>query len=134
MHRPTRARFGPLLGLVLSVAAGCANATGPETDIEGQRLYEQYCARCHGSDGGGVKGADQKEPMSPERLALARPLNDAGRMKRVSDETIMGVIRAGRPPGMPGFSQEFTEAKMMVIAAYVRTLSGTQGSKAQTKE
>ena len=134
MHRPTQARIAGLLLALIGVAQGCEEATGPETEIEGQRLYDQYCARCHGSDGAGVPGADAMKDGSPEKLALAKPLNDAARMKQVNDDMILGVIRAGRPPGMPGFADEFTEAKMMVIAAYVRSLSGTPGTKSPSKD
>jgi mono/diheme cytochrome c family protein len=44
----------------------------------------------------------------------------------------MGIIRAGRPgpqpgspPAMPSFANEFTDAKIMVITAYVRTLAAS---------
>ena len=134
MHRLWHAPMLAACGLLIGVVPGCEEATRPETNIEGKRLYEQYCARCHGSDGGGVVGADDMKAGSPEQLALAKPLNDAARMRLVNDDMILGVIRGGRPPAMPGFAEEFTEAKIMVIAAYVRSLSGTPGTKAPQRE
>ncbi len=99
---------------------GCSDPTGPETPISGERLYDQYCARCHGADGAG----------SPDYPATAGRLNSPDRMGNLSDEQMMGIIRAGRPgpqpnmpPAMPGFADQFTEAKLMVLTAYVRTLS-----------
>ena len=102
---------------------GCSDPTGPETPISGQHLYEQYCARCHGSDGAGTA----------ESPGSAGKLNNAARMGNLSDEQVMGIIRAGRPgpqPGMPvampGFADQFTEAKLMVLTAYVRQLAQPQ--------
>ncbi len=98
-------------------AIACGDPTGPETPISGQQIYDQYCARCHGADGAGV---------AEQPAALGR-LNTPAVMRTKSDEQIMGVIRAGKPPTMPGFAGEFTEAKLMVLTAYVRSLSGTGG-------
>ncbi len=44
-------------------------------------------------------------------------------MERLSDETIKGVIRAGKGQ-MPGFGDRFTDATLQVFAAYVRSLPG----------
>jgi mono/diheme cytochrome c family protein len=124
-----RARISTAFGFAAILLPGCGQPTGPQTPIEGQRIYEQYCARCHGSDGRGIPGATELEPTTPEHLAALKPLADPARMRTVSDEAILGVIRSGRPPVMPGFAGEFTEAKLMVLAAYVRSLSGTAGSR-----
>lgn len=101
------------LALALAGTAGCSNPTGPETPIEGEQLFNQYCARCHGTDGAGVK----------EVPAALHRLSDPNVMRAKSDEAILQTIKRGKPPGMPGFGEEFTDAKLMVIAAYVRTLS-----------
>ncbi|MGH1339913.1 MAG: c-type cytochrome [Nannocystales bacterium] len=104
--------------LVLPLALGlgalaCGDPTGPTTPIDGKQIYDQYCARCHGVDGAGV----EEQPA-----ALGR-LNNLPLMSSKNDQQIMGVIRAGKPPNMPGFAGEFTEAKLMVLTAYVRSLS-----------
>lgn len=106
-----------LTSALLPVAGGCKDPSGPETEIRGKQLYDQYCARCHAADGSGVA----EQPATRDRL------NNPIVMKGKNDEQILGVIRAGKPPGMPGFSKEFTDAKLMVLTAYVRTLSGTSG-------
>lgn len=111
------------LPVVLSLGAlACGDPTGPTTEIRGKQIYEQYCARCHGFDGAGV----------PEQPAAQGRLSSLAVMSSKSDQQIMGVIRAGKPPAMPGFAGEFTEAKLMVLTAYVRTLSlpgaGQQGA------
>lgn len=109
---------------VLAVA-GCGDATGPEREISGKVLYDQYCARCHGIDG---------TPVYPELASL----RDRRLMDQVSDMAFDGVVRGGRPalrdaagkevvPAMPAFAEQFTEATMMVLVAYVRSFSGSTG-------
>lgn len=98
--------------LVLTIAGGCSQPTGPEHEISGRVLFNQYCARCHGSDG--VPTA-----MAPTASSLA----DAKVVERLSDESIKGVIRAGKGQ-MPGFGDTFTDATLQVLTAYVRALPG----------
>lgn len=107
-------RMKPVLPLALSMGVlACGDPTGPTTPIDGKQIFGQYCARCHGSDGAGVA----EQPASLGRL------NNLAVMSSKSDQQIMGVIRAGKPPSMPGFAGEFTEGKLMVLTAYVRALS-----------
>lgn len=111
------------------VAAGCGNATGPEHEISGKVLYDQYCARCHGESG--------KSPYP--QLA---DLGDRRRMDQISDMAFDGIVRGGRPalrdaegkevvPAMPAFGPQFTDATMMVLTAYVRGFSGSKGPHAR---
>lgn len=107
MPRP----FAPAL-LALTLAGGCAQPTGPEHEISGQVLFNQYCARCHGNDG-------VPTPAAPTASSFA----DAAVVDRISDESMKGVIRAGKGQ-MPGFGDTFTEATLQVLVAYVRSLPG----------
>jgi mono/diheme cytochrome c family protein len=104
----------------LLVSLGCSEVTGPERTIDGEKLYNQYCARCHGIDGRGV-------PEQPQ----ARDLSDIRVMQNLTDEQIKRTIQMGRPPAMPGFGDQFTEASIMVLVAYVRSLSGSTGPKSR---
>lgn len=117
------------LGLSCILAlAGCGESTGPERELSGQRLYEQYCARCHGPTG---------RPEDPQ--TQTRDLSDARIVDTISDERMMGVIRSGIPSGcnkpgrppcqMPPFAEHFTDAALLVLVAYVRSLSGSQGKR-----
>jgi len=99
--------------LLFSLSTACGDPTGPTTPIVGAQLFNQYCARCHGPDGAGL----------PEQPGTIGRLHNPGVMKHVSDEAIMMTIRRGKPPNMPAFEGEFTEAKLMVLTAYVRSLS-----------
>lgn len=109
--------------LSLLVLAGCSDVVGPEQTIDGQRLYENYCARCHGADGRPVPEQPQARDLSNRRI-----------VDLLSDESISESIKRGRPPTMPAFRDEFTEASLMVLVAYVRGLSGSTGSKAKPQD
>ncbi len=98
------------------MVGGCVQATGPEQEISGQRLFNQYCARCHGTDGVPTKDA-------PTASSFA----SAAVVERLSDETIKGVIRRGKGQ-MPGFGERFTDATLQVFVAYVRSLPAGQPS------
>ena len=140
-RRSSRALLGVLLGLVTA----CSGVTGPERDIEGKVLYDQYCARCHGLDGDPVPGVDPPCDDNRGLPGCAQSFRDRARMDRVSDEAFKGAILSGRPAaprprgvppgkGMPAFPTQFTEATMMVLIAYVRGLSGSMGPHAPAPE
>lgn len=113
--RRFRKRIVGLIGGVLaslSVASGCVAASGPTRSIDGQRIFDRHCSRCHGSDGRG-------EPTVP----AAKSLVDPQRMARLSDTDIRRVIESGKPPEMPAFGGQFLEPSMKVLVRYIRSLS-----------
>ena len=114
-----------VVACVLASSVGaCESATGPRHEISGQVIYDQYCARCHGPDG---------KPVVPGAPSFADPNVMAG----LSDMGIKGIIKRGAEPrrnpqsgdviseGMPGFGEQFTEATLMVLVAYLRSLAPT---------
>lgn len=110
------------LAIALAIA-GCTDTVGPERAIDGQQLYENYCARCHGLQGRPVPEQPQARDLSNRRI-----------VDTLSDEAISMMVRMGRPPSMPAFKDEFTDASLMVLVAYVRSLSGSQGSRAKAPD
>jgi len=130
----------PLAALALAQLLGCSKV-GPEVEIEGEVLYNQYCARCHGVQGIPVHGLDPPCVDSPTLPGCAGSFRDRQRMDRLQDEVFKGAVLAGRPAtrrrngiapsnGMPAFPNQFTDATMMVLIAYVRGMSGSQGAHA----
>lgn len=96
--------------VAFAFAAGCSQPTGPEKNIDGERLFNQYCARCHGSEG-----------IPTEAAPTASSLANATHVESLSDESMKGVIRAGRGQ-MAGFGDRFTDATLQVLVAYIRSL------------
>ncbi|MEZ4430325.1 MAG: cytochrome c [Nannocystaceae bacterium] len=117
-----RCFFPPRAALVaaLLAAPGCQEPTGPVREISGERLYNQYCARCHGMDG---KGLPEIEGVGD--------LTDPARMRTLSDDALRDAIRMGRPPKMPGFGRQFAEPSLDVLAAFVRRLSQPEPDEAK---
>lgn len=87
--------------LILSGTAQAANF------VNGQRLYNMYCAACHGARGEGVNPEAPKFRMG-ERLDQP-------------DLVLLQSVRTGKKT-MPPFFGILQDAQILDILAYVRTL------------
>jgi mono/diheme cytochrome c family protein len=82
--------------------------------IEGRRLYDNYCDRCHepyssrGKKGPGLKGVFKQQYLSLSGL----PAND----ERMTD-----IIKNGRAK-MEGFGQVMNDQQVKDLIAYLHTL------------
>lgn len=112
--------------LVVFATSGCGEVTGPEHEISGQQLYEQYCARCHGTSG-------RPDPNETTMKVQPRDLSDRRIVDNLSDESIKGIVRSGSP-NMPAFRDQFTDGALLVLVAYVRSLSGSEGRRGRPDE
>ena len=95
----------------LATALAVARQTSPATPVEtGQRLFEQFCSKCHGADGrGGERG-----PNIIDRLAFR------------NDQDLAALIRDGLPSaGMPGMALPPTASRSLV--QFVRQLQTQEG-------
>jgi mono/diheme cytochrome c family protein len=84
---------------------------------KGYRLYDTYCASCHGDDGRGVHPEDLLPPSMPA------PHIDAETVKRLGPaETRAKVLHMLRRESgrMPHFQDTLTEAQLRDIVAYLR--------------
>lgn len=97
-------------------------ATDPARVTEGERLFLQACAACHGPTG---KGA-----LVPGAFAnlRSRNLSDGAHMNRLGDDALAFVIgqggeKARLSAAMPGFASVYGEAQIRAIVAHVRSLA-----------
>jgi mono/diheme cytochrome c family protein len=112
------------------VAALWSNVTTKQTLKEGQELYTQNCAACHGSDGVGdgvfapqLSATPQFDSMGNE---VVPPLDfsDPGQMYGASPALLQGkILRGGMGTGMPSWGQIFTDAQSWVLTDYLWTFS-----------
>lgn len=85
--------------------------TKPAASIDAVALFNTHrCATCHGVDGKG-------------KLKGAPDWSDPAFQKRVSDTTLVRVIKEGKPPLMPPYESTLKEEEIKALAAYVRTFA-----------
>jgi len=96
----------------LALGTRSAAAQGPN----GEALYKQQCATCHGAAGA---------PAPAMAKALAIPTLDAAFLAKVSDDSITAVVKNGAGK-MKGFKEKLSAEQITAVAKYVR---GTFGKK-----
>lgn len=112
-------RAAAVMGLCSTLwLVGCKNPSGPERDLDGKRVYDRHCARCHGLDGRPTK-------ESPG----ARDLSNRSYMSQLSDDDLRRAIEMGKPPAMPAFGGKFMTPTQKLLIAYVRKLSDPDVAK-----
>ena len=95
-----------------------------ESLARGERLFNRFCAPCHGTDGIGANA----------RLAEVNPLLPAydvagDRAAALADGYIYGMIRMGRAL-MPAYGHQIPHYDRWYIVNYVRQLQGQAGATA----
>lgn len=124
-----------LLGLLF---VGCSNqpatviVNGTTFDTEqvtqGQQLYAQYCASCHGANGEGQFPTAPNERDATGRLG-APPHNGNGHTWHHGDTLLVEYVRNGgvslTDPAnwypMPTFGEQLNDEQIMLTLAYIKT-------------
>jgi mono/diheme cytochrome c family protein len=78
------------------------------TDISGAELFENNCARCHGSDGTGGKGPN----LASEKKQAKWKESDEKLIKKITNGGLF----------MPSFGKKLKPEEIQAIADHVRTL------------
>jgi cytochrome c oxidase subunit 2 len=104
------------------------STTTTEALREGEALYAQNCAACHGESGDGVgvmaDSLPQVASMDSGGTAPARPADftDASTMLGHSSALLQGkILRGGMGTGMPYWGPIFTETQMWALTDYLWT-------------
>jgi mono/diheme cytochrome c family protein len=112
-----------LTALVALFVATAANS-GAEQRALGKRLYDQYCASCHGLRG---EGQYPDAPYRPDKAGLigAPPHNSTGHSWHHPDGVLFsitkdGLIIKGFHP-MPTFGDKLTDDDIWAVLAYIKT-------------
>jgi mono/diheme cytochrome c family protein/plastocyanin len=117
------------------VALTWRSQTTPERLAEGQRLYAQNCAACHGETGRGdgvIAPSLKKTPMPGMTMTgheTVAPINftDAINMLGASDAILEGkIIRGGMGTGMPYWGPIFTAEQIRSLVDYLWTFQFEQ--------
>ncbi len=128
------------LTVVILVAAGChRRAAAPPADPvlaalraeeqaagltyaqgQGQHLFGQYCATCHGDGGrGDGQNASNLNPPVPD-LTASKNMADAAYVRRVIAE---GSAAVGRSPLSPPWGRSLSAQEIEYLVLYCRSLA-----------
>jgi mono/diheme cytochrome c family protein len=115
-----RHRFVMQHGIAAQYAAKVSPLDPTAQDIDdGQRLYEQHCATCHGPTGLGDGEAGRALSPAPANIAVSV------KMPMATDAYLFWTIAEGGVPletAMPPFAGALQEAEVWKLVSYLRTL------------
>jgi cytochrome c oxidase cbb3-type subunit 3 len=109
-NKAANAEFGPIYDKFASQPVE-AVAKSAEANAIGQKLFLNYCAQCHASDGGGSRGFPN--------------LADKDWLWGGTPDAIKASITEGRMGVMPPFGAALGEQGSKDVAHYVLSLSGS---------
>lgn len=103
-----RFRSAVLVSVVALMASACSQGVTLPDDadeqlFQGQAVYQQRCAQCHGGDGAGGIGFNIQEIET-----------------RLSDEEQRAVVVDGRNGRMPAFGATLSESDIDAVVRYTR--------------
>ena len=109
-----------ILGAGLLVLPGDAIA-----QVDGEAVYNQWCAGCHGEDGAGEGPAANTMLPRPRDFTLALyQVSTTASGELPTDADILRVIDEGMPgTAMPGWDEVLTEAERLALVDYLKTFS-----------
>lgn len=124
-----------IAGAVLLLAACAAQPTitvrgtvMSQADLDqGQQIYAQYCASCHGETG---EGQFPEAPREPDATGWrgAPPHTGEGHTWHHGDELLISYVQEGGmgdPESfypMPAFADQLSEEETVSVVAYLKTL------------
>lgn len=100
-------------------------ASPPEVIAQGQKIYAQHCAVCHGAK---LEGQPDWRKRLPSGRMPAPPHDDSGHTWHHSDEVLFGITKRGlvppyAPPGyesdMPAFAGVLSDAEIRAVLAFI---------------
>lgn len=108
-------RYVVIAALILGVGIACATQGtdgGGELMAMGETVFEEQCARCHGSDGEGTSGV-------PELAGNAAVTGEP--------DAVIETILQG-PGTMPSFGGRLNDEEIAAVSTYVRNTWGNDAS------
>lgn len=96
---------------------------------EGERLYRDYCASCHGAD---LEGQPDWRSPGPDGALPTPPHDETGHTWHHSDSALFDYTKLGGEAalsqlgvefesGMPGFGDQLADAQIWNILAYIKS-------------
>lgn len=100
------------IALLGALVFGARNTLAQSSAPDGQALYKQDCATCHGAAG---------VPAPAMAKAMGIPTFDAALFARVSADSMIAVLKHGQGKAMKSFKDKLTDEQMAAVIKYLRT-------------
>ena len=111
----------PVLGIAVLLAAPAPALA----QVDGQAVYDQWCAGCHGVDGSGNgPGAVTMLPRPRDFTLALYQIRSTATGELPTDDDMMHVIDVGMPgTAMPGWEDVLSRAEREAVVEYLKTFS-----------
>jgi mono/diheme cytochrome c family protein len=96
----------------------------PDLIAQGELLYSQYCASCHGAK---LEGAPEWKTVKPDGKLPPPPHDSSGHTWHHPDDLLFSIISEGGDPSnsnMPAYGIVLTESEMLAIMAFIKSSWG----------
>ena len=115
---------------LMSTAGAQTESTPEAADIaQGEDLYREYCAACHGAD---LEGQPDWRSAGPDGVLPAPPHDETGHTWHHPDGVLFDYTKLGGKAalalqgvefesGMPGFGDQLSDAEIWNIIAYIQS-------------
>ena len=94
----------------------------PENVAQGEILYSQYCAKCHGAN---LEGAANWKQRLPDGSLPPPPHDSSGHTWHHSDEVLISVIENGGDPAdnskMTAFKDQLSREEIVAILEFIKS-------------
>jgi mono/diheme cytochrome c family protein len=98
----------------------------PELVAQGEPLYAQHCASCHGAN---LEGVPDWKIIRPDGKLLPPPQDSSGHTWHHPDDLLISVIAEEGDPSysdMPGFRDVLTEEEMSAVLSFIKNSWGQE--------
>ena len=98
---------------------------------QGETLYSQYCASCHGAN---LEGVPDWKIVRPDGKLLPPPHDSSGHTWHHPDGLLVSVIAEEGDPSysdMPGFRDVLTEEEMNAVLTFIKNSWGQEEREVQ---
>lgn len=119
-----------IVAVVLWTASSDANAQIEHTNAamiaEGEVIYQDLCASCHGADLEGqadwkTRGADGKLPAPPHDATGHTWHHPGEQLFQITKYGTAALIGGGYQSEMRGFAEDLTDAQIWAVLSYIKS-------------
>ena len=95
-------------------------ALNAELVLQGETLYAQYCANCHGAT---LEGIPEWKIVQPDGKLLPPPHDSSGHTWHHPDDLLLSIIAEGGDPSnsnMPAYGDILTDEETIAILTFIK--------------